>query len=146
MNDAPAATAVAPIARRLAAGLLVVVAVAAVLAACGKDDGDCETVSAGPTQLTVRNNLGTGVRAYMPALAFGADMASGECVVVGYEARGTNGLRVEAQQCRNSSADSNCDGRLFGPTRVLNAPITANGAYTLTIDGSTFAGALPAPQ
>lgn len=125
------------------AGLLMA---AALLAACGGDDGGgCETVSSGPTKLTIRNDHATGIEAFMPQLSFGADMVAGECNIVGFDARGAISLRVEVTQCSNTSSDSNCDGRKFGPTRVLTVAMAQGEEKSITVNAATFAAAPPQP-
>lgn len=117
------------------------------LASCGGgDDGGCEQVSAGPTNLTIRNALPTGLRAYLPQLAFGADMAAGECNVVGFDGRGAISLRVEVQQCRNRADDTDCTGRLLGAVRVLTVPMAQGESKSVTVDAATFAAAPGAPR
>lgn len=121
-------------------------AAAALLAACGGDDGGgCETVSSGPTQLTIRNDHATGIQAFMPQLSFGADMVAGECNIVGFDARGAIGLRLEVTQCSNTASDSNCDGRKFGPTRVLTVAMAQGEQKSVTINAATFAATLTPP-
>jgi len=111
----------------------------------GGGGGGCEQVSSGPANLSIRNNLSVGLRAFMPQLSFGADMAAGECNIVGFDARGSVSLRVEAQQCQNTGSNTDCTGRLFGPTRILTVGIANGESKSLTIDASTFAGLLPQP-
>lgn len=118
----------------------------ALLTACGGgDDGGCETVSSGPTKLTIRNDHSTGIEAFMPQLSFGADMVAGECNIVGFDARGAINLRLEVTQCANTSSDSNCDGRKFGPTRVLTVAMAQGEEKSVTINAATFAAAPPQP-
>lgn len=128
------------------AGLPMAIVATALLSACGGgDDGGCETVSSGPTKLTIRNDHATGIEAFMPQLSFGADMVAGECNVVGFDARGAINLRLEVTQCTNSSSDSSCDGRKFGPTRVLTVAMAQGEEKSVTINAATFAAAPPPP-
>ena len=118
------------------------------LTACGGGGGDgdgggassaCERVSAGPTDIVVRNQLATGVRAFFGDLAFGSDMLADECNTVGFDTLGRSmAIRVELQQCANVLADSRCDGLLFGPTRTVTVLVTPGNSYSVVVDAATF--------
>ena len=120
------------------------------LAACGGggggDDGGggggasaCERVSAGPTDIVVRNQLGTGVRAFFSELSFGADMLAGECNTVGFDTGGRSlAIRVELQQCSNVATNSGCDGLLFGPTRTVSVLVAPGNSYSVVVGAATF--------
>ncbi len=115
----------------------------ALLVSCGGggDGGGsgCELVSDGPSKLTIRNNLSTGVQAYLPQFAFGAEMYSGECVVVGLDARGTtSAIRVELTRCNNSFSDSSCTGKLVPPTRAVTVNLPQGGGATLEVNAALF--------
>ena len=122
----------------------VILLIASQLVSCGgggsSSAGGCEQVSAGGTSLAVHNNLSSGLEAYFPQLAFGADMASGECNVVGFEPGNVTSiaLRVELTQCANSSSNTDCAGKKFGATKVQTVQITKGEAGTLTVNPSLF--------
>lgn len=130
----------------LRAPVVALVGASLVFASCGGGGGDggsatgaCEEVSAGPSKLTVNNTLGTGVRAYLPQFAFGSDMFTGECNVVGLDARGTtSSIRVELTRCNNSFADSDCTGKLVAPTHVEVVNLPQGGAATLVVTAAMF--------
>ena len=119
-------------------------ACAALLASCGGGGdggsaGGCEVISDGPSKLTVRNNLSTGVRAYLPQFAFGADMLAGECDVIGLDALGTTtSIRVELTRCNNTSSNSDCDGRLVSPTRAVTVFLPQGGTAALDVNADLF--------
>lgn len=122
---------------------LAIVACSALLASCGgggdSGGGGCELVSEGPSKLTIRNSLSGGVQAYLPQFAFGADMFSGECIVIGLDARGTtSSIRVELTRCNNSFSNTSCDGRLVAPTRSVTVNLPQGGAATLEVTPSLF--------
>lgn len=134
-------------------GALVAMLAALTLTACGGgggggggDDGGgggassaCERVSAGPTDIVIRNQLSTGVRAFFSELAFGSDMLAGECNTVGFDTRGRSlAIGVELQQCSNVLANSQCDGLLFGPTRTVSVLVTPGNSYSVVVDAATF--------
>ncbi|MBK9360585.1 MAG: hypothetical protein IPM99_05295 [Rubrivivax sp.] len=100
--------------------------------------GRCEQVTAGASNLTVRNQLPSGLEVFLPQFAFGADMLSGECNIIGLEFPGSLSIRVELTQCANSGDDSDCTGRKFGPTRVRTISLTRGGSATLVIEPSNF--------
>lgn len=129
---------------------LVAVLAALSMAACGgggggDDDGGggassaCERVSAGPTDIVVRNQLSSGVRAFFSELSFGADMLAGECNTVGFDTVGRSmAIRVELQQCSNVFTNSDCEGLLFGPTRTVSVLVTPGNSYSVVVDAATF--------
>lgn len=129
------------IAKALAAATL-----ALQLASCGgggssssSTSGACERVSAGTSSLTVKNELATGLEAFFPQFAFGADMAAGECNIVGLEYSAASVfVRVELRQCTNTPGDTNCTGKLFGPTRISTINLPRGGSSTLTVNADTF--------
>jgi hypothetical protein len=100
--------------------------------------GTCEQVSLGSSALTVKNQLPSGLEVFLPQFAFGADMLSGECNIVGLEFSGSVDVRVELTQCANSPANSDCTGTKYGPTRVRSISLTRGGSATLVVDPSTF--------
>jgi hypothetical protein len=123
--------------------LCTIVACGALLASCGGggdggSSGGCELVTDGPSKLTIRNNLPTGVEAYLPQFAFAADMYSGECVVIGLDPGTTTFIRVELTQCNNSFSNSDCTGRLVPPTRAVTVNLPEGGAATLEVNASLF--------
>jgi hypothetical protein len=128
-------------------GALVAVLAALCLTACGGGGGDggggggssaCERVSAGPTDIVIRNQLSTGVRAFFSELAFGSDMLAGECNTVGFDAGNRPTIRLELQQCSNVPTNSDCTGLLFGPTRTVNVPVTPGNSHNVVVDAATF--------
>jgi hypothetical protein len=127
-------------------GAFVCLLAALCLTACGGGgggDGDgassaCERVSAGPTDIVVRNQLATGLRASFDALAFGTDMLAGECNTVGFDAGNRPTMRVELQQCSNVSTNSDCTGLLFGPTRTVDVSLLPGDPRTVVVDAATF--------
>lgn len=133
-------------------GALVAVLAALSVAACGGGGGGdggggggggassaCERVSAGPTDIVVRNQLSSGVRAFFSELSFGADMLAGECNSVGFDTVGRSlAIRVELQQCSNVLANSDCDGLLFGPTRTVSVLVAPGNSYSVVVDAVTF--------
>ena len=128
---------------RLHGRLIAIAACVALLASCGgggdSGSGGCELVSDGPSKLTIRNSLSTGVQAFLPQFAFGADMFSGECIVIGLDARGTtSAIRVELTRCNNSFNDSSCDGRLVAPTRAVTVNLPQGGEATLEVTPNLF--------
>ena len=107
----------------------------------GSSGGGCEQVSAGNTSVSVRNNLSSGVEAYFPQLAFGPDMASGECNIVGFDMPGSTAsidLRVELTQCSNSSSNTDCTGKKFGATKVQTVHLAKGDAGSITVNASLF--------
>jgi hypothetical protein len=127
-------------------GALVAMLAALSLTACGGggDGGGggassaCERVSAGPTDIVIRNQLSTGVRAFFSELAFGSDMLAGECNTVGFDAGNRPTIRLELQQCSNVPTNSDCTGLLFGPTRTVNVPVTPGNSHSVVVDAATF--------
>jgi hypothetical protein len=126
-------------------GALVAMLAALSLTACGGGGGGgggassaCERVSAGPTDIVIRNQLSTGVRAFFSELAFGSDMLAGECNTVGFDAGNRPTIRLELQQCSNVPTNSDCTGLLFGPTRTVNVPVTPGNSYSVVVDAATF--------
>ena len=128
--------------RRRIAKVLAAAALLLQFASCGGGDsssGDCERVSAGASSLTVKNELASGLEAFFPQFAFGADMAAGECNIVGLEYPAASVfVRVELRQCTNTPDDTNCAGKLFGPTRISTIPLPRGGSSTLTVNADTF--------
>lgn len=108
----------------------------------GDDDGGnaaCERVSAGPTSITVRNSLSTGLQAVFEELSFGADMLAGECNIVGFDTGGRSlAVHITLRQCTNTAANSDCTGGLFGPVRTRTVNLAPGDASTLTVDAATF--------
>lgn len=124
-------------------GVAALIVGAVVASSCGGggdgDSGGCERISEGPSTLTVRNELSTGVRAFLPQFAFGADMFAGECNVIGLDARGTTtAIEVRLTRCNNSAADSSCTGRLVAPTRNVTVSLPQGGSATLAVTPSMF--------
>jgi hypothetical protein len=125
-------------------GALVAMLAALSLTACGGGGGGggassaCERVSAGPTDIVIRNQLSTGVRAFFSELAFGSDMLAGECNTVGFDAGNRPTIRLELQQCSNVPTNSDCTGLLFGPTRTVNVPVTPGNSHNVVVDAATF--------
>lgn len=128
--------------------LPMVLAVALQLVSCGGggssdsgSGGGCEQVSAGNTSVSVQNKLSSGVEAYFPQLAFGPDMASGECNIVGFDMPGSTtsiDLRVELTQCSNSSGNTDCTGKKFGPTKVQTVHLAKGDSGTIAVNASLF--------
>jgi hypothetical protein len=111
------------------------------LASCGGSDspGGCEQVSGGSSNVTVKNELPGGLQAYFPQFAFGADMASGECNIVGLEYSAASvDVRVELKQCTNSASDTNCSGRTFGVTKVQTIALPRGESRTIVVNAATF--------
>lgn len=114
------------------------------LTSCGGGGGGdgassaCERVSAGPTDIVVRNQLATGLQAYFEALAFGTDMLAGECNIVGFDAGNRPTMRVELRQCSNVSTNSDCTGLLFGPTRTVDVSLLPGDPRTVVVNAATF--------
>ena len=140
------ATACADGRRRVATALAAAVA-ALQLASCGGggdsspggSSGGCERVSAGTSSLTVKNELASGLEAFFPQFAFGTDMAAGECNIVGLEYTAASlFVRVELRQCTNTPGDTNCAGKLFGPTRISTIDLPRGGSSTFTVNADTF--------
>lgn len=105
----------------------------------GGASGACERVSAGSRSLTIRNELASGVEAFLPQFAFGADMAAGECNTIGLEyTAAAVAVRVELTQCTNTPGDTNCTGKLFGPTRISTVNLPRGESRTLTVNADTF--------
>ena len=113
------------------------------LASCGGSGdaaaGGCEQVSQGASSVTVKNELPTGLEARFPQFAFGTDMASGGCDIVGlgYSAASVD-VRVELQQCTNSTADTNCTGKTFGATKVQTITLPRGESRTIVVNAATF--------
>jgi hypothetical protein len=117
-------------------------------AACGGggggDDGNggnamCERVSAGPTSITIRNSLSTGLQAVFEELSFGADMLAGECNIVGFDTAGRSlAVHITLRQCNNTSANSDCTGGLFGPARTRTVNVSPGSSSNVTVDAATF--------
>ena len=132
--------------RRQITNVLAAVTVVLQLASCGGGGsssssavGACERVSSGASSLTVKNELASGVEAFLPQFAFGTDMAAGECNIVGLEySTASLFVRVELRQCNNTSGDTNCAGKLFGPTRISTILLPRGGSSTLTVNSDTF--------
>lgn len=112
------------------------------LASCGGSDssaGGCEQVSRGASSVTVKNDLASGLEAYFPQFAFGADMASGECDIVGLEYSAASvDVRVELRQCTNSASDTNCSGKTFGAARVQTITLPRGESRTIVVNAATF--------
>jgi hypothetical protein len=128
--------------QRLTRGVQMLLA-AVLVTSCGGGSspggGGCERVSAGSSSVTIKNDLATGLEAGFPQFAFGADLASGECNIVGLEYSAASvDVRVELTQCNNSAADTNCTGRTFGPTRVQTIGLPRGGSRTVTVTAATF--------
>ncbi len=105
----------------------------------GGSSGACERISAGSSELVIRNELATGVRAFLPQFAFGADMLAGECNIVGMNIPASlPSVQVELTRCNNTQANSDCDGRLVAPTRTQSVSVPQGGRATLTITASMF--------
>ena len=99
----------------------------------------CERVSQGSSTLVVTNRLAGGVEVVLPQFAFGANMFSGECVMMGLEfPQAALTVRVEMQQCANTFEDSDCRGRLFGPTRTTSVVITRGATVSLDVTAAAF--------
>lgn len=133
-------------ARRRIANAMAAAAAVLQLASCGgggssssSTSGTCQRVSAGTSSLTVKNELASGLEAFFPQFAFGTDMAAGECNIVGLEySAAAVDVRVELKQCTNTPGDTNCAGKLFGPTRISTIPLPRGGSSTLTVNADTF--------
>jgi hypothetical protein len=105
----------------------------------GGTSGACERVSAGTSSLTVKNELASGLEAFLPQFAFGTDMAAGECNIVGLEyATASVAVRVELRQCTNTPGNTDCAGKLFGPTRISTILLARGESRTLTVNSDTF--------
>ena len=128
-----------PHARTPAAAVLVAAMLASSCGGGGDGDGGCERISEGPSTLTVRNELSTGVRAFLPQFAFGADMAAGECNVIGLDARGTTtSITVQLTRCNNTVSNTSCTGRLVTPTRSVSVSLPQGGSATLNVTSALF--------
>ena len=132
--------------RRRIANAMAAAAAVLQLASCGGGDssssitsGVCERVSAGTSSLTVKNELASGLEAFLPQFAFGTDMAAGECNIVGLEYSAASvAVRVELRQCMNTPGDTNCAGKLFGPTRISTINLPRGESRTVTVNSDTF--------
>lgn len=100
----------------------------------------CERISHGSSTLAVKNRLPSGVEVKLPQFAFGADMMSGACELIGLEfSQESIDVEVELQQCTNSATDSGCHGRFFGPRRTRTIPIIRGSTVNFEVTSSAFA-------
>lgn len=133
-------------ARRRIANAMAAAAAVLQLASCGgggssssSTSGTCQRVSAGTSSLTVKNELASGLEAFFPQFAFGTNMAAGECNIVGLEySAAAVDVRVELKQCTNTPGDTNCAGKLFGPTRISTINLPRGESRTVTVNSDTF--------
>jgi hypothetical protein len=106
----------------------------------GPGSSNCERVSAGSTSVIVSNQLGTGLEAFFPELAFGANLAAGECNIVGFDFAGTEvTIHIELTQCSNTPGDTSCEGRTVGSTQTKTLHLSRGDSQTVVVTPATFA-------
>ena len=101
--------------------------------------GRCEQVSRGNSTVRLTNSGSTMIEAYFDSVPFGADIAPGECILVGIELPSSYTLQgnLEVTQCTPSPPEEGGCDTLFGPTKY--APIVLREGQTQTINvGSNF--------
>ena len=126
---------------------LIVFIVTAMLVGCGGggggDGGDdnagavCEQVSQGNSTVKVINSSNSMINVYFGELAFGADIDSGLCNLVGIEipSNYTLDMQVEINQC-TPDPKGGC-GAYYGTTKYVPLTLNQGEEKTITI-GSDF--------